>query len=601
MKLLETVLLSNLLVALLAMSGCRGGETTAEVKRIATKAPVPRLIKQLTQVGLNGEQLVLVRGWVAKARGEAYGRDNDFQPEVDIRTIMKEIGFAGRVDIIEILAEANTLGAKEFVSTATEQAALAGNGEAVDLLLTLYEADIDLDKVLLAAARGDHLPLVERMSVIKSDPDDDVWDLLAEEAGFNDSTSMLDLVKEKGDNSYGSLNGHAVDGAIKGGNLDIVEREFPGIDSSTYPNNDPAVYYMHMTAEYGYPNIIEYLSHQSGDDIPLEMAEVAAREGHTNVLEFMEEAGVFNLNENDEKNYKTVARTLLRLLVSAASRGHSTTVDYMINLIMSRTIFMEKAFPVIKEEAQGDRLAGDTTGFAIVDDVIVDDKTIDEVTNFIKSLTFDIETVLTIVIRGAAQGDHTQIVDDMIGRLSNGIQADRASELSKLPSYIEKALLEAAQHGSNNTVRHILHNYAVQDPGAEIFQEVRELAVTAARWGVVNIVDKNTETIENWINRIKNLIKLRSPVVVVLDQVSTIVARGYQLSTQDANLILNYAAKNGSIELLDHAIKLGAKDFDGALRQAEAAGNVDIVTRLEQAKAAALAEELKNLKDTPKI
>lgn len=607
MKLLPGTLLPSVFGILLIMAGCHDIQTTAEVKKLAATMPAPTLIKQLARAGLNAEQLTLVRGWVAKARGKLPEVVNEDYSEVGIRTVMEEAGFAGRMDIIEKLTTADTLGAMEFISASTEQAALAGNHETVDHLLTLYADEIDVNNVLVAAARGNHLALVQHLSDrIQLDPNDVVWLNVAEEAGFNGSTTMIDLAKGKEDNCY--ISSCAVQGAVVSGDLNIVKREFPHVDNSTFPEENPADYYMSIAAKHGYSSIIAYLSDQSGSDIPLQLAADAALAGQTGVLDFMREAGVFNLNENEE-NYKSVVVTLLKSLFDATYGGHAITAYYIIGLIMSRPIKMAKVFTSesqLEQEIHGDHSAGDKVKFR--DGIYLDNG------HRLKSHTLTTETILTIAIIGAAQGDHPHIVDTMIDLL--GVPAKKAYELSELPRYIEKALQNATQHGSSETVKHILRHYVAQAVDAEIFQEVRSLATAAGRWNIAYVVDKHIDTINTWINRIKKIIQLNSPPVVVLDQVSTIVTRGYQVSTQDADLILNYAVKhatkkrNGlaksdverrneeSLKLIDHAIKLGAKDFDTALHLA--AGHADIVTRLEQAKAADLAETLRK-GDIPKI
>lgn len=608
MQSLPTVWSAGLFVALLAMSGCRTGDTTAEVKKLATKVLAPELVKQLAQVGLNAEQLRLVHGWVGKARGKHSNNINylDFRPEVDIITVMEEAGFAGRVDIIEILAAANPLGAREFISEATEQAALAGDEEAVDQLLSLYEDDIDVDKVILAAARGNHLSLVESMSTkSKSEPDDNVWMELAREAGFNNSTSMLDLAKQKGDNCYGGLSGCAVDGAVKGGNLHIVKKEFPEIDNSTYPNDDPIDYYMHMAAAYGHPNILAYLIELKGD-MPLSLVQKAARNGHVNVLKFLSEAGIFNISNNDE-HYQDKIDDLFLSLYSAAYNGQLSAVDYVFDHISSLNIDDGIFFSLRAASIIATPPASATTD--TFDEMDMDD--LDHIIDFLEPL-IHIEKAPMVALIGAAQGDQIHIVEDMITRLINDSQVERASELSELPIYLEKALLEATRHGSNKTVHYILRNYAVQVSDVEIYQEVLTLASDVARWNIVSYVENYIDNIEKWSKRIKDFIKLNTPITILLDQInSVIIARQYQLSTQDADLLLNYAVKKGSkysigeltevsIELIEVAIELGAKDFDTALSLAEAAGHVEIIARLKQAKAADLAKELKR-EDMPKI
>lgn len=608
MQSLPTVWSAGLLVALLAMSGCRTGDTTAEVKKLATKVLAPELVKQLAQVGLNAEQLRLVHGWVGKARGKQSNNINylDFRPEVDIITVMEEAGFAGRVDIIEILAAANPLGAREFISEATEQAALAGDEEAVDQLLALYEADIDVDKVILAAAQGSHLSLVESMSAkSKSDPTDNVWMGLAREAGFNNSTSMLALAKQKGDNCYGGLSGCAVDGAVKGGNLHIVKKEFPEIDNSTYPNDDPIDYYMHMAAAYGHPNILAYLIELKGD-MPLSLVQKAARNGHVNVLKFMSEAGIFNISNNDE-HYQDKIDDLFLSLYSAAYNGQLSAVDYVFDHITSLNIDDGIFFSLHAASIIATPPASATTD--TFNEMDMDD--LDHIIDFLEPL-IHIEKAPMVALIGAAQGDQIHIVEDMIARLINDSQVERASELSELPIYLEKALLEATRHGSNKTVHYILRNYAVQVSDVEIYQEVLTLASNVARWNIVSYVENYIDNIEKWSRRIKDFIKLNTPITILLDQInSVIIARQYQLSIQDADLLLNYAVKKGSkysigeltevaIELIEVAIELGAKDFDTALHLAEAAGHVEIIARLKQAKAADLAKELKR-EDMPKI
>lgn len=620
MKILATVLLSNVLAALLVMSGCRSEETTAEVKKIVTRASAPRLIQQLTRVGLSAEQLTLVRSWVAKARGKAYGHGHGgLIPEVGIRTILEEAGFAGRVDIVETLVAANTLGAKEFVSTAAEQAALAGNEKAVDHLLTLYEVDIDVNKVVLAAARGNHLPLVQRVSTLVPSESDQfnssnlsffrIWYYVAEEAGFNGSTAMIGFAKKKGDNDYGGISSSAVEGAVKGGHLTIVKREFSEIDSTIFEESPRR--YMIDAAKYGHPDIMEYISDQSGGSIPLETAEIAAREGHINVLNFLNEKDVFKLEE-DNKNYETVVNTLFRSLFYIAFRGNSADIDYMIDLITSHNFNIEKNFSlraILKEELRDNYPADDEINELIIDDIV--DSSLDDITDNINFTNI----VIRIAKKGGVAGDQPHVVDDMINRLSDGIQVDeRAFEMSRLPHDVDQTLLDATRYGSKNTVMHLLNKYAVQASDAEIFQEVRELADIAGHGNIVSIVDRYIANIEKVINRVKKLIEIDSPFNLVFSNIKNIVERKYQISPQDANLILNYAVEEATskskligfsdekeiLEVIDHAIKLGAKDFNAALQQAKDAGHTDIVARLKQASKAYLMGELKSV-DIPKI